>query len=68
MKPFFILVLAMCGASCTTNTQLPNNVCAPIACEKIYGRASDWDVISDDLARNIYRHNLTCEKLSMQRN
>ena len=22
--------------------------------------ASDWNVISDDLARNIYRHNLMC--------
>ena len=30
----------------------------------IYGRANDWDVISDDLARNIYRHNRLCEQYS----
>jgi hypothetical protein len=29
-------------------------------CDPIYGWASDWDVISDDLARNIYRHNQMC--------
>jgi hypothetical protein len=49
-------------ASCAKNTQLPNNICAPIMCVPIYGRATDWDVISDDLARNIYRHNILCEK------
>ena len=32
-------------------------------CQKIYGRESDWHVISDDLARNIYRHNLICENM-----
>ncbi len=32
-------------------------------CEPIYGHATDWDNISDDLARNIYRHNLMCEEL-----
>ena len=36
--------------------------------EKIYGRNTDWDIISDDLARNIYRHNLMCEKLSVRGN
>ena len=49
-------------ASCAKNTQLPNNLCAPIMCVPIYGRATDWDVISDDLARNIYRHNKLCEE------
>ncbi len=47
-------------ASCVKDTQLPNNVCAPITCSPIYGRETDWDVISDDLARNIYRHNMLC--------
>ena len=32
-------------------------------CNKIYGHENDWVVISDDLARNIYRHNLMCEKM-----
>jgi hypothetical protein len=32
----------------------------------IYGRATDWDVISDDLARNIYRHNRLCEEYAKQ--
>ncbi len=31
-------------------------------CTPIYGRASDWGVISDDLARNIYRYNKLCEE------
>ena len=65
MKQFFIPVLAIFVASCTKNTQLPNNVCAPVVCQKIYGRESDWRVISDDLARNIYRHNLMCEKVAI---
>ncbi len=52
--------LAIFVASCAKNTPLPNNVCMPIVCEPIYGRAGDWDVISDDLARNIYRHNKLC--------
>ncbi|MBE6459715.1 MAG: hypothetical protein E7009_01895 [Alphaproteobacteria bacterium] len=50
--------------SCTKNTPLPNNACAPMVCNPIYGRATDWDVISDDLARNIYRHNRTCEQIN----
>ena len=47
-------------ASCTTNTQLQNRGLCD--CEIIYGRKSDWDIISDDLARNIYKHNLKCEQ------
>lgn len=54
----------MCVASCARDTQLPNNVCVPIVCRPIYGRAGDWDVISDDLARNIYKHNLFCEEIN----
>lgn len=38
-------------------------MCAKIVCTPIYGRASDWNIISDDLARNIYKHNQLCEKL-----
>ena len=34
-----------------------------MSCDIIRGHANDWIVISDDLARNIYRHNLMCEKL-----
>ena len=49
-------------ASCAINTRLPNK--PQYVCEIIYGRTNDWDVISDDLARNIYEHNLNCEKLS----
>ena len=47
-------------ASCAINTPLANNnlLCD---CDIIYGRTSDWDNISDDLARNIYEHNLNCE-------
>ena len=46
-------------ASCAINTPLQNNyVCG---CDIIYGRASDWENISDDLVRNIYEHNLNCE-------
>ncbi len=52
--------LAIFVTSCVKNTPLPNDVCMPILCMPIYGRATDWDVISDDLARNIYRHNRLC--------
>jgi hypothetical protein len=34
-------------------------------CEPIYGRAADWDAISDYLARNIYRHNRQCEEIQI---
>lgn len=54
------------GVSCAKNTQLPNNVCAPIICTPIYGHEYDWDVISDDLVRNIYRHNKQCEEYNKQ--
>lgn len=47
-------------ASCAINTQ--SQIDTMQNCELIYGRISDWDIISDDLARNIYRHNLMCEK------
>lgn len=49
-------------ASCAKNTQLANNACVAMVCTPIYGRANDWDVISDDLARNIFKHNKLCEE------
>ena len=63
MRLLLIPVLAIFVASCAKNTQLPNNVCVPVSCVPIYGRAGDWGVISDDLARNIYRHNKMCEEM-----
>ena len=48
-------------ASCAINTQSVNK--SQYVCDIIYGRSRDWDVISDDLARNIYEHNLNCEKI-----
>ena len=57
MQKHIVLGLVIFVASCAKNTQLPNNVCLPVSCVPIYGRAGDWGVISDDLARNIYRHN-----------
>ena len=50
--------------SCAGNTQSQIDSCTKILCEPIYGRANDWNVISDDLARNIYRHNRTCEQIN----
>ncbi len=58
MQKLLIPVLMIFVASCAKNTPLPNNVCAP--CIPIYGHKTDWDTISNDLARNIYRHNLMC--------
>lgn len=58
------MALVIFVASCAKNTPLQNDVCAPIVCSPIYGRAADWDVISDDLARNIYRHNRTCAEIN----
>ena len=64
MPRLIIVILGIFVAGCAKNTQLLNNVCAPVVCVPIYGRANDWDVISDDLARNIYRHNRLCEQYS----
>ena len=58
------MALAIFVASCAKNTPLPNNVCTPIVCNPIYGRESDWGNISDDLARNIYRHNRMCAEIN----
>lgn len=46
----------MSVAGCASN--IPSKISW---CEPIYGRAGDWEVISDDLARAIYMHNLMCE-------
>lgn len=45
-------------ASCAINTQ--SQIKPKYECDIIYGHALDWDTISDDLARNIYEHNLKC--------
>ncbi|HNY25377.1 MAG TPA: hypothetical protein PKJ33_02425 [Alphaproteobacteria bacterium] len=62
MQKLIILPLLTFVAACTTNTQSKINDCAKIICDPIYGRDSDWNKISDDLARNIYKHNRTCEE------
>ena len=64
MQKPLIVVLLIFVASCTKNTPLQNNVCAQFVCNPIYGRESDWGNISDDLARNIYRHNRMCEEIN----
>ncbi|MBR2393140.1 MAG: hypothetical protein IKB05_01475 [Alphaproteobacteria bacterium] len=64
MRKLLIVASMIFVTSCTKNIPLPNNACAPMVCNPIYGRAADWDVISDDLARNIYRHNRTCEQIN----
>ena len=56
------MVLMIFVASCARSTQSQNDVCGAVICVPIYGRAGDWGVISDDLARNIYRHNKICER------
>ena len=62
MQKFLIVGLMIFVTSCTGNTQSQIDSCTKILCEPIYGRANDWNVISDDLARNIYRHNKMCEE------
>lgn len=63
MQKQLIGLLMIFGVSCTRNIPLQNDVCVPIVCQSIYGRATDWDIISDELARNIFRHNEMCQKL-----
>lgn len=60
MIRFIKLGLGIFVASCTMNTQSQNR--AICDCDIIYGHASDWNIISDDLARNIYEHNLKCKE------
>ena len=64
MRMFLIPVLLIFVASCTQNTPSQTDVCVPVICKPIYGHTADWDVISDDLARNIYRHNRMCADLN----
>jgi hypothetical protein len=63
MKKLIILAPLTFATACAQSTL--SGIDAPLAarqiCEPIYGRAADWAVISDDLARNIYRHNRICE-------
>lgn len=63
LREMFLLLGSLTFVSgCAKNTPLLiESPCAPI-----YGHVSDWDVVSDDLARNIYRHNLLCEQLKKE--
>ena len=70
MRKLLILGLAIFATGCARTT--PSNpepapatkVAVKQVCDPIFGRASDWDVISDDLARNIYNHNRLCEEIN----
>ena len=64
MQKLFIVGLTIFVGACTKHTPLQIDSCAQITCVPIYGRARDWEIISDDLARNIYRHNKLCEKIN----
>ena len=61
MQKLLVAAVTIFVASCGKNIPLHSDVCAPVACQPIYGRESDWNLISDDLARNIYKHNKMCE-------
>ena len=61
MQKFIVLTSILFVTSCAQNTPLLTTKNCP--CDLIFGHDSDWDVISDDLARNIYRHNKMCEKI-----
>ena len=61
MQKLIILGCVIFVASCTKNIPSPNN--ATCQCDIIFGHATDWEHISDDLARNIYRHNKICEDI-----
>ena len=63
MKKLLTPALAIFVASCAQNIPSQNRAVVAMSCDVIRGRANDWDVISDDLARNIYRHNLMCQEL-----
>ena len=63
MSKLYILLPLIFVVSCAKNTPLPNDALR-MTCVAIYGHATDWDVISDDLARNIYRHNQLCAELT----
>jgi hypothetical protein len=56
-----LLLLAIFASGCAN--VIPSQISY---CEPIYARAEDWIVISDDLARAIYRNNMMCEELSKQ--
>jgi hypothetical protein len=64
MKKWFAVALMILGVSCAKNTPLANSVENGVECVPIYGRKNDWVVISDDLARNIYRHNMICAEIN----
>ncbi|MCL1892171.1 MAG: hypothetical protein FWF97_02695 [Alphaproteobacteria bacterium] len=72
MRKFLIPALLIFATGCASTGPSKTEPATPAAtrvvirqvCEPIYGRDSDWDVISDDLARNIYRHNRMCAEIA----
>lgn len=60
MRKLLILGCLIFVSGCAKNG--PSTINTIKICEPIYGRDSDWNVISDDLARNIYRHNRLCQE------
>ena len=64
MRKLLLVGLMIFVSACARNTPSQIDSCAQITCVPIYGRAKDWETISDDLARNIYRHNKLCEKIN----
>ena len=62
MQRLSVLGLMIFVGACSRNIPSQIDTCNHIMCTPIYGRASDWGGISDDLARNIYRHNKLCEE------
>ena len=62
MQKLLIVGLMIFVTACVKNTPSQISNCPRVLCQPVYGRRSDWDVISDDLARNIYRHNKICEE------
>ena len=63
MKKFIQILPVIFVTGCANDTLSVNNVCAEVLCLPIYGREKDWEVISDDLVRNIYRHNRMCAEM-----
>ena len=62
MRKLSLVGLMIFVSACARNTPSQIDSCTRMMCTPIYGRANDWKVISDDLARNIYRHNKLCEE------
>ncbi len=60
------MILCMFVIGCAKNTpqnNVSNLLIARQICEPIYGTGKDWDCISENMARQIYRHNRKCEEI-----